>query len=104
MLQFTCTRGFLYARYSLLLFSDKFCNGGEQCGNVTLPHWRGGGEQCGKVTLQHCSPTLHPSSAMGAESEGGTKGGRVRGVETEGAELEGENQSWRGRIRAELER
>jgi hypothetical protein len=28
----------------LLLISKKFCwGGGEQCGNVTLPHWRGGG-------------------------------------------------------------
>jgi hypothetical protein len=38
-----CIGAFLYAYYSLLLISNKFCNGGGQCGNVTLPHWRGGG-------------------------------------------------------------
>ncbi len=44
-----CTGAFLYAPYSLLLISNKFWMwermevGGEQCGNVTLLHWRGEG-------------------------------------------------------------
>ncbi len=39
-----CTGAFLYARYSLLLISNKFSTGGgEQCDNVTLPHWTGTG-------------------------------------------------------------
>jgi hypothetical protein len=57
--------------------------GGEQCGNVTLLHWKGAvGKQCGKVTLPHCHPP--PSSAEGAESEGenergpSQRGGRGR--------------------------
>jgi hypothetical protein len=55
----------LFAPYSFLLISNKFWMGGmvwgEQCDNVTLPHWGGGGvrEQCGKVTLPQCSPP-HP--------------------------------------------
>jgi hypothetical protein len=41
------TGAFIYSRYSLLLISNKFCNGGSS------PHWRVGGvgEHCGKVTV-----------------------------------------------------
>jgi hypothetical protein len=37
-----CTGAFLYVPYSFLLISNNICTGGEQYGNVTLPHWRGG--------------------------------------------------------------
>jgi hypothetical protein len=36
-----CTGAFLYVPYSFLLISNKFCNGGEQCGYVTLKGWYG---------------------------------------------------------------
>ncbi len=51
------TGSFLYAPYSFLLISIKFWMGGrgrvvEQCGNVTLPHWRSeGGGGLGAVRL-----------------------------------------------------
>jgi hypothetical protein len=51
---------------------------GEQCGDVTLPHLRGR-EQCNKVTIPHFSPRENERV-------------RVRGVETEWAESEGENE------------
>jgi hypothetical protein len=42
--QVLCTGAFLYATYSFLLISNKIWMGGggwgEQCGNVTLPHWQ----------------------------------------------------------------
>ncbi len=86
--------------YSLLLISNKFCNWEEQCGNVTLPHWRGGGggEQCGKVTLPHYSPTppvqrgrviggeRRGPSQRGRSQRGIVRGGRVRGVDAEWAD------------------
>ncbi len=59
------------------------------------------GEQCGKVILQHCSPTPHPSSAEGAESEGEyerglSQRGKSRGVKVEGSESEGKISGDRG--------
>jgi hypothetical protein len=67
-----CSRAFLFASYSFLLFSNKFWMGGgwggEQCGNVILTHWRGGeeaGDQCGKVTVPHCPPNLSSVEGMG---------------------------------------
>ncbi len=51
-------RSFMYLTVSSW-FLISFVMGGGQCGNVTLPHWRGGvgvRAQCGKVTLQQCFP------------------------------------------------
>jgi hypothetical protein len=89
-----CTRAFLYARYSLLLISNKFFNGGVGSSAIMLLYRTGGvgGEQCGKVTLPlpHCAPT--PPVRRGKRWRGIMKGGRVRGVEAAGAESEGKNQ------------
>jgi hypothetical protein len=54
-----CTGTFLYARYSLLLISNKFCNGRSRA-------------------VHYCTAPPHPSSAEGAESEGLNHGGSRR--------------------------
>ncbi len=55
-----CTAAFLYARHSLLLISNKFCNGGGGSSAVMLLNPTGGVGGCGGAvhyrTVPHCSP------------------------------------------------